>query len=201
MIEFDVDGSLQYIITIPMFIIVSTRFNSETWAENVRYRENFNFDGCIYSEQQSMSSKFLPGAVIVVVEMNNTTNQVEGFGLIKNIPIFDKNFKIYGNVNYNRYVYKGTYRVDRNDLLRHNERLLEMFDAILFKGKTHMKRGSGYTKIPEKLFNSDICSGINVNKEIKDIFVRMFGGGCSFSPRPQSPLSPLQPLSHDTICN
>jgi hypothetical protein len=45
---------------------------------------------------------------------------------------------------------------------------------VLFKGKTHSKRGSGLTIIPEKVLKFDICKGINVQKDIKNIFVYQF---------------------------
>jgi hypothetical protein len=47
-------------------------------------------------------------------------------------------------------------------------------EIILFKGKTHSKRGSGLTIIPEKVLKFDICKGINVQKDIKNIFIYQF---------------------------
>jgi hypothetical protein len=49
-------------------------------------------------------------------------------------------------------------------------------EEILFKGYTHSKRGTGLTTIPEKVLKFDICEGINIKKEIKDIFVTHFRG-------------------------
>ena len=53
----------------------------------------------------------------------------------------------------------------------YNPFLVYVLDEILFKGYTHSKRGSGLTKIPEKVLKLDVCEGINIKKEIKDIFV------------------------------
>jgi uncharacterized protein involved in tolerance to divalent cations len=47
-------------------------------------------------------------------------------------------------------------------------------EIVLFKGKTHSKRGSGLTIIPEKVLKFDICKCINVQKDIKKIFIYQF---------------------------
>jgi hypothetical protein len=47
-------------------------------------------------------------------------------------------------------------------------------EEILFKGYTHSKRGTGLTKIPEKVLKFDVCEGIDVKKEIRNIFVLHF---------------------------
>jgi len=52
----------------------------------------------------------------------------------------------------------------------------------LFKGKTHSKRGSGLTLFPEKVLNKvlnkviklDIFEGIDIKKEIKQLFIYQF---------------------------
>jgi hypothetical protein len=44
----------------------------------------------------------------------------------------------------------------------------------LFKGYTHSKRGSGMSRIPEKVLKLDICQGIDIKREIKNIFIHHF---------------------------
>lgn len=41
--------------------------------------------------------------------------------------------------------------MDREAISRYDMELVEKIEAICFKGKTHMKRGSGLTLVPEKL--------------------------------------------------
>jgi hypothetical protein len=48
--------------------------------------------------------------------------------------------------------------------------LVYVLDQILFKGKTHSKRGTGLTLIPEKVLKFEVCQDINVKKEIIRIF-------------------------------
>ena len=152
-----------------MISFVSTRFTNETWRENLNYRKNKNFKGCIYGSPQEMSPNILINSNVFVVEMNNDENKIEGIGYIKNYTYTDKYYKIYSEGNYNRYVYKSKYYIDRDTILRYDENLIELLNEILFKGKTHSKRGSGFTKIPEKLLNSE--KNKNIKKLIKNIFI------------------------------
>ncbi len=156
-----------------MYTLVSTRFNNNTWRENGEYRLKHDYK-CIYSDQQKMSPKILEDSLVFVIEMNNDKNQIEGIGLIKNKPIFDRYYKIYDIGNLNRYTFKSNYYLSREELLQYNQILVQMFDYILFKEKTHMKRGAGYTTIPEKLLNHQKCEKINLKQEIKNIFLLNF---------------------------
>jgi len=155
--------------------ILTTRFNSTSFNENELYRNNYNFNGCIYSEQQSITSSIIPDAPIFIIEMNNTSNKIEGIGVIKN-RIHVKNFNVYKDNNLNRYVYKGKHRISRSCLIILNEHLVLFLEKILFKGKTHLKRGSGFTKIPEKIINDEIINPnkINILKEILSCFNQTF---------------------------
>lgn len=157
-----------------MFYLVSTRFTNDTWNTNQNYREKIGHNGCIYGSPQEMSPKILIDSMVFVIEMNNSKNQIEGIGLIKNRSHVDKYYKIYGDGNYNRYIYKSEYRLDRQDILRNNEKMVRILDYILFKGYTHLKRGSGFTSIPEKLLAHPICDNLNIKEEIKNIFVKYF---------------------------
>jgi hypothetical protein len=157
-----------------MIYIVTSRFNNNTWKENIEYRKKNNIEGCIYCSPQQLSTKIFPNAPIFVVEMNNTTNKILGIGLIVNKIQFDKYYKVYEMGNYNRYTYRSTYRLDRQQLLDYFPSLVNILDHILFKEKTHMKRGGGMTQIPEKLLRHPKCKEIDVVKEIKLLFVKHF---------------------------
>jgi hypothetical protein len=134
-------------------MMVTTRFNEETYEQNRRYRSKYKEIGCIYGPSRRMSQRISPRAIVYVVEMNNTLNRIEGIGLIRNMLSMEKNYHIYKEGNYNRYIYKGSYRLDRSDM---DPNILEIFDTILFKGKTHLKRGLGFTRIPNSLFQHEI---------------------------------------------
>jgi len=157
-----------------MIHIVSTRFTNKTLYENRLYRDKHGSSFCIYGSPQEFSPKILHDAVVFVVEMNNEKNQIEGIGLIRNHSYTDKYYKIHNDANYNRYVYKSNYFIERDTLIRHRFNIVRALDYILFKEKTHLKRGSGFTTIPEKLLKHSICIDIDMKKEIKSLFVELF---------------------------
>lgn len=156
-----------------MFTLASTRFNNSTLAENFEYRIKTN-NACIYCSPQRMSPKIKSDSLVFVVEMNNELNQIEGIGLVKNTVKLDKYFKVYNTCNFNRYVFKGNYRIEREELLRYNSQLVEILDDILFKGKTHLKRGAGITTITDKLLKTERCKGLDIKIIIKEIFIKNF---------------------------
>jgi len=154
--------------------LVSTRFNNETWEQNLNYRIK-NKIKCIYGTPLEFSPQIYIDANVFVIEMNNSKNKIEGVGLIKNRPCMDKYYKIYDEGNYNRYIYKSNYHLSREQLLILNDNLVRIFDYILFKEKTHLKRGSGFTTISEKfLKRHPICDTINMTRTLRDLFIQYF---------------------------
>ena len=156
-----------------MFTIVTIRFDNETLQLNYENRVNRGLP-CIYASPHEMSPKIYLNSPVFVIEMNNSTNKIEGIGLIKNKPTTDKYYKIQQNQCYNRYVYFGEYHVDRTTIELYNPYLVYVLDQILFKGYTHSKRGAGFTTIPEKVLTFDICKDINIKKEIRNLFICRF---------------------------
>jgi hypothetical protein len=147
--------------------ILTTRFNTDTWNENCLYREREKV-GCIYGSPFILKHKIEPNSLLFIIEMNNSLNRIEGIGLIKNnAHICDNKCSIYDIGNYNRYVYKGSIRVDRDTLIIYNRSLVEVLDYILFKGKSHLKRGTGFMKITEKFFQKEECRLIGEENDFK----------------------------------
>jgi hypothetical protein len=157
--------------------IASSRFNQQTWEENCSYRREKNISGCIYGSPCQLSSKIQPKTLVFISEMNNTTNKIEGIGLIYNIIKYDKYYRVYDTGNYNRYIYGSDFRISRNILMEYNPELVKGLEQILFKGKTHMKRGSGITTVPEKLLKHKLFNELNVRKELCEIFKEYFQKG------------------------
>lgn len=153
--------------------ILSSRFSTDTWNENNAYRTRRNLNGCIYGSPLRISSKIRLNTFVYVVEMNNTTNRIEGVGVILNYPNNEQPPWIYGHNNYNRYIYQGEYRMDREAILRYDMDLVESLEITCFKGKTHLKRGSGLTIIPKKLLVSRHGSDIpdtNIAVDLQAVF-------------------------------
>jgi hypothetical protein len=156
-----------------MFTVVTGRFNSETLISNYEYRKKRDFN-CIYCCPSKLSPKIQYNTLVFVIEMNNSTNMIEGIGLIKNKPETDRYYKVHLDGNTNRYIYIGNYFINRKTIEDCNPHLVQILEQILFKGKTHSKRGSGLTIIPEKVLKLDVCKDINIKKDIKDIFLNTF---------------------------
>lgn len=134
-----------------MFYIACTRFNNTTYEENTNFRHKYN-ETAIYGTTLKIRNIYHLGTLIFIVEMNNEQNKIEGIGLIKNMLVCDKRYKIYDNDEYNRYIYKGKYWLSRSQINNVNEKITEIFENILFKGKSHLKCRMGITIITEKLF-------------------------------------------------
>jgi len=153
---------------------MSTRFNKETWDEHEVYRKKKGITGCIYGNRQMIQDRIPLHSLIFVAEMNNTLNRIEGIGLIRNAVCADKYYKMYENGDFNRYTYKGKYHLDREQIQKFNPAILTVLDHILFKEKTHSKRLPGISLIPEKLMHHEICQGLDLKKEIEQLFVEEF---------------------------
>ena len=156
-----------------MFSVVTTRFNDETWSENLNYREKNNIK-CVYCSPFGLSPNIIVNSGVFVVEMNNSKNKIEGVGFIKNRPCMEKYYSVYRDGFYNRFVYKGNYYMNRETLLGINEKLVMVLDYILFKEKTHSKRGCCFTSIPEKVMKHPFCENINIKNCLRDIFVKYY---------------------------
>jgi hypothetical protein len=61
-----------------------------------------------------MTEKIPLNSLVFVVEMNNSTNKIEGIGLIRNMLHPEKKLRVYQTGNYNRYTYYGNFRIDRS---------------------------------------------------------------------------------------
>jgi hypothetical protein len=158
---------------MPFITIVTGRYNNETWNASLNYRKKKQI-ACIYAPPYKLSSNIEINVPVFVIEMNNSTNEILGIGLIKNKLITDKIYKVQEDTNCNRYIYIGNYHISREILNEYNSYLVYVLDKILFKGYTHSKRGSGLTRLPEKVLLFDICKDIDIKKEIKNIFIRHF---------------------------
>lgn len=156
-----------------MFHLACTRFNNETYDENLRYRTKNN-EKVIYGSTLKIREIYPLGMLLFIAEMNNEKNKVEGIGLIKNTLVHDRRHKIYENSEYNRYIYKGNYWLSREDINKFNPEILEILDTILFKGKSHLKCRIGITVITEKLFVHWDYELRNLKNMVKDLFIHYF---------------------------
>jgi len=130
-----------------MIAISCTRFTGQTWEENCRYRRERGITGALYGTPRRIRPSYAANGWLFVLEMDNTNNKVLGIGLITNTVIMDKRYSIHTDGNYNRFAYRGKHRLDRTDLSARDQRMLGVFDTLLFKGKRHCKFAQGITEV------------------------------------------------------
>ena len=122
-------------------------FNEKTFGENEYWRTKNNCKGCVYGLDKRIEN-FPYEENIIIIEMNNDTNEITGIGKIRNILKEENRSRIYSDENYNRLVYKGKQRINRKELIKSNKNIIDYLERILFFGSRHFKRGHGVTKIP-----------------------------------------------------
>jgi hypothetical protein len=130
--------------------LLTSRFNNETWKENIEYRKKHPNIGCVYCSPDPISKDIGPDSVMFILEMNNDTNKIMGIGLIRNHPFVNK-YRVYDDGNYNRYVFIGKRRIDRDAMTEEEERIMKVFDILCFTGNKHMKRGQGLKSFPSDM--------------------------------------------------
>lgn len=152
-------------------MLASARFNQKTFREREEFMRRNNIE-CIYGTQLKIKPKVALNQLLLVVEMNNEINKIMGIGLIRNILCDQQD--IYHDTNYNRFTYMGKYRITREQMEEHDKHIVEIFDLILFKGYTHIKRHSGITIIPPALLSCDRVENIDLTKKVKSMFKTIF---------------------------
>jgi hypothetical protein len=152
-----------------MATIVTTRFNETTWEENKRYRERHKHV-CIYAIPKKLCENIEDGSVLFVIEMNNSANKIEGIGLIRN-KVQIHRYPIYKDNNFNRFCYIGKYHITREYIEEESPLFLQEIETLLFKGKSHFKRGSGMTTLTEKMKRK---TEMDLYSEIKNMFEKKY---------------------------
>jgi len=138
-----------------MPFLMITRFNNKTWGEMIEYKKTNNITGSIYGVPRRVAPTIPLKDRLYILEMNNDTNTIMGIGLVANFIKMNTHHAIYSDQNFNRFSYQGKYRVDRNDLKRAEEEVIEKMEEVVFKGKGHLKRGQGIQKIPYERYSKN----------------------------------------------
>ena len=156
-----------------MFYIASTRFNNETYNENMTYRKKSDIP-VIYGTSIRIQEKYDIGTLMFVAEMNNEENRIEGIGLIRNTQVYDKKHVIYSNSDYNRYLYNGDYWISRDTILEKDDEIAKICDTVLFKGKSNLKRLSGISVLTAQLFTNWDYKLSVLKEKIRALFINVF---------------------------
>lgn len=151
--------------------LATTRFTDSTWEENCKCRSANSAAKCIYGVPIQMSNKIPLDSNVFMLEMNNDHDKIMGIGLVKNRPIVGK-YTVYSRGNYNRYVYAGKHRIDRDDMTEMEKPVLDLLEQLCFRGINHSKRGQGITSFPTKLLYKSQELGLNLIDAVCDMFKR-----------------------------
>lgn len=157
--------------------IFVTRFNNTTLQENKNwiYNNNNNNDNlnCIYGSPIKISESCLPETEIIVIEMNNSKNKIEGLGFINNKLLKEdkKKYKIYSDNNYNRFIYASNKHIHKSQFTRDEEIIIKKLEKLLFKSKNHCKRGQGIQRLPKHINNNN---EFNYKEFLNSIYNRCF---------------------------
>ena len=146
--------------------LMTTRFTDETYEQYQRYLANNQIKGALYNVAYYLRfSTVKLNTPMIVLEMNNTQNKLMGMGLVLNQFQDMNKHDIYTDVNYNRYTYQGDYRIsfdnDSNDWsylnnkqsITNMKKIINALELVCFFGKTHIKRGTAFTRVPTKLLS------------------------------------------------
>jgi|TARA_R110002074_G_scaffold22455_1_gene68537 hypothetical protein len=149
--------------------IATTRFNNETHSQNTNYKQKSDHTGCIYGTPMKIKEKIPLHSYVYVIEMNNDKNKIEGIGLIKNERKLDKNYRIYKNMDYNRYVYTGDKYLPITKVTdEYHQQVILVMEQLIFKGDRHCKRGQGITQLPQWILQNK--TGFDFVKCFDDMF-------------------------------
>ena len=121
--------------------------------------------GAIYGFQYNIPESIPYNSYLYIIEMNNETNKIRGIGFIKNEHRSEWRSRIYKETeDYNRFVLKSKYHINRNDLLKKDKDIIIFLENILFYGSSHLKRTSNFTLSLDKIAKSPF-----ITKPIKNI--------------------------------
>ena len=146
-----------------MIQILTTRFNSKTIEENKQWKKRKKINTCGYGLTTKIPESIPVGSYTYVIEMINDVEnpdlgvnvinkikkgKIAGIGYIKNKYYPDNRSRIYGDHNYNRYVYIGENYITRDEIInKFGNEIVIYLETILFTGSRHFKRGQGMTKL------------------------------------------------------
>jgi hypothetical protein len=155
-----------------MITLTTTRFNTKTWDEHECWIEHNNWNGCIYGTPIQVKPEI--GETMIVLEMHNDENTIKAIGLLKKHAVrSDKAHQIYKDRNYNRYIYKGQYRLvlENIELAPIEKKIIAIFNQLLFKGACHLKRAQGITAMPSWIMQN---KQIDFLKYFKALFIKHY---------------------------
>lgn len=161
-----------------VYDIYTTRFTSDTYYQNMRYKQNIDWNGSLYSTMLTFPVN-TPDRLLFILDMNNTTNKIVSIGLVQNALAKDQSPNIYSNPAFNNHIYKSAYHIslDGCEEISYWRTFIEdEFEDKLFYGKSHSKRGGSFMTFPKKfkkkkhlLFLVSLFVAMNPNNFVENV--------------------------------
>ena len=135
--------------------IYTTRFNNQTYRENMRYKQNHDITGALYSTTLEFPNNTSFHKYLFVLEMNNDENRVMGISVLKNRLAKDQTIKLYSNPTFNNFIYKTSFHIPIVMKIYNGIPIFKIHGKFLskknlkknlFYGKSNMKRGGSFTR-------------------------------------------------------
>lgn len=150
--------------------VVAARFSAQTWPEHAAYRERKKLVGCVYGTPLPMAESIPYRAPVFVLEMNFQEHRIMGVGLVSNDCLVGVHH-IYKDTQYNICAYEGKYRVDREEMTREEQEIMETFDEALFWKSKVWRIRNGLTQIPKWVRD---MPDFKYKEVLRDMFVKRF---------------------------
>ncbi|OUV83345.1 MAG: hypothetical protein CBC91_00640 [Rickettsiales bacterium TMED131] len=156
-------------MVLPKPILMTTRYNSETWLQYMNWRKKYNLkNSYYYSCPFPISNTICIDSTLYILEMHNSLNKIMGMGVVILQEQNMKKYKIYDNDCFNRYHYHSTLYITRDMLSKDSLLLengiwisiLEILELVCFKGKRHSKRHMNIAKVPTIYFQGSIMNKV-----------------------------------------
>ena len=154
-----------------------TRFTDQTYEENAEWcrMNGFLRPKCVYNSLLPTPHNMRDIPDLYIIEMNITTKQVVGVGLITNKEYYKKRVKMHSDRKYNYYTYTGKKHMSIEEFTpTEQEKIKGVLDKFLFTGYTHLIRGTGYSRLPYPLVFKTGKGENRVEITYKDDFVTFF---------------------------
>lgn len=144
------------VINIQMKQIGVARFTDDTYRENLEWKKRKQYKGCVYGFDREISVKdfdCLQDIYTIDIRCSPNTKKspphIYGIGKIRCITKMEWRSRIHDYHEFNRFVYKGTKYLTREELITNDKhkQTIENLEKLLCTGAGHFKRGDGLSKL------------------------------------------------------
>jgi len=142
--------------------------------ERERWISREGFSGnMIYNTPNPPQPKIHTNHYMFVINMYNKPKLgfIQGYSIVKNRRWYDteifrgrrfNDFNVYTDSFYNRCTYLSDFYIPHTSFTTYEKNLTKILEEKIFKGKGHLKRGQGFTTVPQKRIDDNILKLIHL---------------------------------------